>query len=537
MNSGQRNHFGNEKKPARFEGPAQYSSRLSTMRLNIAAIAKAGIPQEVTLSNFETFRAHPWRTHALILAALFLVYRPAIVSHYAFIDSYDLLASGMQRQMHGILEMIVQGGRPLYAVYAREAYERADGIGDLSYLRAFGVAGIGVLACVFYRALAKTLLPHLVAVAGALLICLTPSFQVYGAWDACSPFPWAAVLAGLAFQLCDKGGPARMAGSALLLACSIMIYQPAAMAFWDFAAIAWLLRPALPAPRRVLAAGGVMGAALICDFAVVKLIPGLLFGHGPAFARTALAHDLHGKFVWFLREPMSDAINVFSLKPSLGHTVLFGALMLIGFCLYFGRRAPVRLFLAACLIPATYVPNLMVAENWASYRTQDALAGLFVLFAVIAALGWVGLLRLKRGVPLLCVVSVAGAAWLATSNINTEFVRPQTMEYRMVQAALLHMAFTPLVHPCFNLAVWSESLAPISRYDEFGALSSAEPWVPAPMAYLILQTHSPSSAALFTQADNVPVSVMPGCTVVNLRALFAKVPRTAKTAKSLDAGY
>ncbi len=490
--------------------------------------------------DFEAYRANPWRIYAAIFAFLTLVYLPVLTAQYAFLDSYEMLASGIQGQLHNILKMMVQGGRPLYAVYAGEAYGHATGIGDLSYMRAFGVAGIGALACLVYCALGETTLPHAVAIAGALLFCLTPSFQVYGAWDACSPFPWAALLAGLAFRLSDRGGVARWLGAAVLLTCSITIYQPAAMVFWDFAAIAWLLRAELPAFNRVVAAGAVMATALLYDFIAIKRAG----RHGHALARATLTHDLHGKVIWFFQEPLFNALNTFALNPTVNvfstafnlhaawavylphanadDAVVLTMILLIGAWLYFGRNVMVRLLLALCLIPASYVPNLLVAENWASYRTIDALAGLFVVFAVIAALGWGRALRLRQAVPILCAGLVASAAWCASSNVTNEFAVPQSTELTMVQSALLHTNFPPGARPCFNMPNWTEAIAPVGRYDEFGALSTSQGWVPSAMAYLILHGRWSPNAALFTVANNVPTSVTPGCTVVDLRAVFSQ---------------
>jgi hypothetical protein len=168
------------------------------------------------------------------------------------------------------------------------------------------------------------------------------------------------------------------------------------------------------------------------------------------------------------------------------------------------------------------VPNLLVAENWASYRTIDALAGLFVVFALIAAQGWSRALRLRRAVPVLCALAVASSAYCASSNVTTEFAVPQSTELMMVQSALLHINFPPGARPCFNMPDWTEAIAPVGRYDEFGALSTGQAWVPSAMAYLILHGRWSPYAALFTVTQKVPTTVTPGCTAVDLRGVFAQ---------------
>ena len=48
----------------------------------------------------------------------------------------------------------------------------------------------------------------------------------------------------------------------------------------------------------------------------------------------------------------------------------------------------IRLALAAILLPLTYLPNLLVAENWSTYRTQVALTSLLWFYTAMALIGW-----------------------------------------------------------------------------------------------------------------------------------------------------
>ena len=430
--------------------------------------------------------------------------------------------------------MLVEGGRPLYALYTKVAFGAARGIGDLGYIRTIGVVGISVVSTLVYRALSQTMLPRSAAIAGALLFCLTPSYQVYAAWAVASPFPWACVLAAAAFWACDgainprlKWG--RLCGAIILLALSITIYQPAAMVFWDFAAIAWLMRAEIPSAKSILVAGVVMFFSLALDYGAIKLAPIICFGSSNGLSRTALVHDFLGKIIWFFKEPLFDSINIFRINPGIEYAVVFAVIIISGFFLFFGqnwRRTSIRIGIALPLIPASYVPNLVVAENWASYRTQVALTGLILIFAIIAFAGWVRFLKARRFVPILCMIAVAGSAMAASRNVTAEFAVPEAIEYHLIENALLRTKFSQNDQICFDLARWQESFAPISRYDEFGTVSSSETWVPASMSWLILTEHHSAHAGIFMDTDRKPpkMVVFPGCKEINLNAILSRDP-------------
>ncbi len=416
-----------------------------------------------------------------------------------------MLAEAMQHKFSGEWGMILQGGRPLYALYLKEVLGAVGGIEDLGYMRAFGVAGIGVVCTLVYRSLSQTELPRWIVIAGALLFGLIPSYQVYAAWAVASFYPWACVLAAVSFSLCDgisdlRSEWLRFCGSLLLLTASMAIYQPAAMVFWDFAAIAWLLRANIPSVRSILASVAVMFSSLTVGYGLVKIVPLVLLGSSNSFPRTVLVKDYFGKVHWFFKEPLVNSLNIFSIQPSAKLALLVIVMMVVGFFLFCRRdlrRTLVYIGIAILLVPASYVPNLVIAENWASYRTQVGLTGLIFIFSIIAFVGWMQFFKACRLIPVLCLIAITGGALAANRNVTAGFAVPQAIEYGLIESALLRTQFNPDDRICFNLPQKAKAFAKIVRYDEFGTLSSMANWVPFQMAWLILKKHHSNYANLF----------------------------------------
>ena len=454
-----------------------------------------------------------------------VIYSSAIIVTYAFLDDYTLLYYAMRHETSGILQFIVQSGRPLFALIFLWVFKAMHSIADLRYVRAVGIVGIAALATAFYRALECTDLPRALIFAVSLLIGLAPSFEVYAAWGTEALNPWSALLGGLAFTTI---GPSRarahpwprMAIAFVMLTGALAIHQPAAMMFWLFAGIAWLTAAEAPDWSDVIRAGAVMGAALTAEYALAKGLPLLLYGHANTFQRTALVTNLPQKAVWFFDQPLRDALNLSLIAPRTWIAWTVAAFIAGGLWLYFpGSRITrlTRTALAAILLPLGYLPNLLVAENWSSYRTQSALSSLVWLYTAIALVGWLRRTRLQRSLPIFAVLAVITSAALATRNVMLEFALPQALEYRMVARALRESRLEGATHFYFVLATWSDSLAPVVRYDEFGCPSSSAPWVPTAMAWLILQARHSSYTDVVSSASTVGHGPAPsGFTVIDL---------------------
>ena len=353
-------------------------------------------------------------------------------------------------------------GRPIKALITMLLLRTATEIKHLRSIRLLGVLGIALLAWCVFQALARAGWSRFQSACVAVIMCTTLPFQVTAAWTQAAPQPLGALAAGLAFLLSERAfeTPRRRskwllaAGASLALLAALAVYQPMAMFFWVFAAVA-LLKPDTT-PRDMLRRFGgycaIGFAGMLAGFAMYELSQTLASGHPP---RTGLVRDVPTKVVWFLSIFLPQALN-FALPspswlllpeaggdlsvhlyrrisnvlhlldlsllpsheqvgPSTSHDLAFspaaGGLSFVhkvldtiiawvvfvciggGLWRYFrGARGqrPWRCAIAVSLLLLSAAPNLMVESHFGDYRTMPAPASLVVLFAYFAFQGYCG---------------------------------------------------------------------------------------------------------------------------------------------------
>ena len=287
-----------------------------------------------------------------------------------------------------------------------------------------------------------------------VIVCTAPAFQVYASWATIAVGPFAAAASALAFFLADRAFEAHpfrrkillAAGAALTQFSAFAIYQPAAMFFWVPAAIV-LLQPKPPPHllKRFGWYGMILLIGMLAGFAAVKLAA-ILYPHEYS-QKSALVRDLSAKAMWFLDKPLPQALTFFWVFPNrflkvwdvdsswklVDGVVASGIFVFIasGLMAYFRREpeyAGRRWAIAVVLLPMTYLPNLAVAQSWASYRTLSSLSSLLVVYAYFACHGHARLLsRLRsraRGNAAMAAAAAA-CALSAAYHVNTFFVTPR----------------------------------------------------------------------------------------------------------------
>ena len=270
--------------------------------------------------------AHPGRgpvSDRLLAAGFFLAvflacFASVLAVDYGFSGDYSRLVD----QPYALVSSIIEG-RPINSLFWWISLQAVTDVEHLRYLRLAGVIGIALLAWRMFQALADSGWGRFPSVCVAVIACTALPFQVYAAWASCAPYPLAALAAGLAFALGERGfeAPCRRsrllsaAGAVLALTAAFAVYQPAAMFFWVFAA-AVLLKPDT-ASRDMLRRFGwycaISFAGMLAEFAVYHLG---LFLVSDYRVRTGLVQDLPAKAVWFLSVYLPNAVNFFTLSPS-----------------------------------------------------------------------------------------------------------------------------------------------------------------------------------------------------------------------------
>jgi hypothetical protein len=468
-----------------------------------------------TATFVEHLRTYP-STLLVMGVTLFAVFLPVVLVPYAFSDDYtDLyMATGWGATPQfgkSIIDASAITGRPFSGLLIQWGLSAAGSIDNLRFVRLLAVLSIVVLAVVLHVALVRSHVKPVPAALAALLVCSLPAFQVYSAWAVLYSSPLGAVLAGAAslFAVSALDAPRalardRLVGAVALLFAGLLIYQPAAMFFWVFFAIALagVVDDFDRSWRVARMHFGVGVAALVLAYLEIKFTV-LVMGSGTTGAgRNHLSHDISGKAGWFFHEPLYLSLNLFDLTPSRLLAVFVALVSAGGILLWLvrhGARPLLYVAIGLVLIPLTYLPNLVVEESWAAYRTQVAISGLIAIYFFFGAAAlWISFRdwlrpRVSRGQLViaersaigLSALFVAVAVLIAAKNVTTLFAEPHSTEQGLLrsQVAALPPHVSRLV---FVLTDWYGGLSKQVNYDEFGFASSVRQWSVGPAVDLIL---------------------------------------------------
>jgi hypothetical protein len=434
----------------------------------------------------------------MLIVALAVVYAPVLITPYATADDYATAGAISQG---GISEFKLRlaGGRPLDALLNQISFSVATSIDDFTYLRALGVAGIVLLAGFLARALAAAGWGLFESFFVSIIVFTLPTFQVYAAWAVTAFYPFASLAAGVALWQSEKvisGGYThsrwRTVANALiaigLLLTAITVYQPAAMIFWTFAAVS-LFKPGAAFRTvflRFMLYAGICAAALVIGYGIYHLGQSIFGTELLHPLRSRIATDIWGKFLWFIGEPLVNSLNLFLLFPRVWVAVAMAVFLITGLLLYFEGNDLERLgqlAIAMFILPMAYLPNLVVAENWSSYRTVAGLSSVIAVYSFFALHGYLKLRRRFGAVPPaagLLALPVVLASIVAMYNVRTYFVAPLYRERMWINDQLRKADLANARGVYVLPAEWHHSIAPDVRYDEFGIPFSSRPYALKP---------------------------------------------------------
>jgi hypothetical protein len=220
-----------------------------------------------------------------------------------------------------------------------------------------------------------------------------------------------------------------------------------------------------------------MFAALIAS----KVLPVQLYGH--TLPRSAFSYDIPVKLKWFFTEYLKNVICNFDLGAKTVSVII--SAIIIGFGLKKIKAAGNdKFYLMFVLLLIAALPNLIVSESMAAYRTLIAgalitsSAFILGLFEISKKLKW------KNAFYALLVIA---AASLAISHLINGYSVPARKEF-----ALLDQAITQQVPKEFRGALYYRltgeylpKVATLRKYDDFGGLGLSMSWTFAGMAHFI----------------------------------------------------
>jgi hypothetical protein len=480
----------------------------------------------------------------LFWGSLTAIYSIVLLVPYAYLDDYYWLDEAT-RQPAWIIHRLTVQGRPLNGILLYWFFACAKTIRNLAWIRWLTLTGLAAMAFMFYRAMRRVGWPIVPAFLTALLACTLPACQVYAFWATSVPIPLGGVCAILAAILVGKNlnaprvSPLAYALPATLMLMAATIYQPIAMVYFPVAALD-LLRPRTrDYLRRGVVFVVVAAVGLFVDWILFKsaavLHPDWVRGARAGFTREPLY-----KVYWFLTEPMVDSLNLIKLWPSETLAIAMAILLPLGLWLYFPDRPSQRLgrlFVAAALLPLSYLPNLLAEENWSSYRTQIGLSWLVLVLTVLALTGiWRTICRAtrssifwRRQVPIAALAAATVfCSCQAAFDVARLMVWPQSVELSILKSRVTDWRAPTTTHIIFLTPDWLNTMSRFSRYDEIGRSSTQGLWVPYAAVSLLRKQMQPPLPDIppenFLIQVNVvgkwPKPIPPGTVLIDMRDLI-----------------
>lgn len=419
----------------------------------------------------------------LLIAIVFLIaYSPAYLTHYAYTDDWTNLYWANFDKL-SILNWDTLSGRPVYGIIQYSASFLVESVERLALLRSVAIVLLIFTGYYIYSLCQKDALLENQAqrITFALLLCLLPSFQVYVAWASCFPYVAAILLAGASYRLSIKPEIACRLLAFCLLTIAFCLYQPAAMTFTFFAALDLCFSERKIDRKRALISLIVLGAGMFAALIASKVLPVQLYGH--TLPRSAFSYDIPVKLKWFFTEYLKNVICNFDLGAKTVSVII--SAIVIGFGLKKIKAAGNdKFYLMFVLLLIAALPNLIVSESMAAYRTLIAgalitsSAFILGLFEISKKLKW------KNAFYALLVIA---AASLAISHLINGYSVPARKEF-----ALLDQAITQQVPKEFRGALYYRltgeylpKVATLRKYDDFGGLGLSMSWTFAGMAHFI----------------------------------------------------
>ncbi|MES2658198.1 MAG: hypothetical protein V4689_06245 [Verrucomicrobiota bacterium] len=439
--------------------------------------------------------------YLILVATILLTYSNVFTTSYGFTDDYSFLHSTTSGN-NDLTHLLITVGRPTQAGIIEVFFSMFSTVESLKHVRLLGILGTGLFACCLYRHIFRLTGKKGFATCAAFAICALPAFQVYVSWAQYFSMPYACIAAFFAYQAANRallgtGALPRISFamvSLVLLLLSLTVH-PVAGFFYVFFLATELLHTdedLKPAARRILLIMSIFMAGLVCSYILLKL--GKHWFPASDTNRDGLTKDLIGKAKWFFKQPLYDALSgpFIPARKLVAAPVL--AIIAFGMTVASGWKGLTlvrKAVIAAAFVPFVYLPNLMVTENWSSYRTQAVLSALvlyYLLFSINAIASserWKSR-SLETAALSACAAICVFFGWKAASNTHRYFTVPQAKEHQYVSTRL--STYDPSKHTGIHYIMSSrwDTLAPFAYYDEFGLPSGCQAWVPKPFVLSVL---------------------------------------------------
>lgn len=440
---------------------------------------------------------------SFLLLVVLVIFYPVFYTEYAYTDEVTLLTN--YRQGNGFTSFTAQG-RGIMEFFISTSYRAINTIREISYIRAFAL--FMWLACVpiWYVTVKR------IAVKGpgyeylpfftCLYLVTSLPFSITVQWTSCMQLSianTAALLSGAIWynSTRDKekfwsipGGAALASVVAGLIA--MFSYQSAFGCFL----VPFLLHyiSAYTTRKDVVLIKGLAFYILMYAVYFVTFRLSLIIFHVPGDARTGVSLNPE-KILWFFWQPLKRAfwfnlvLSNDNVLARVMYFVLFAGWIALAF-IRFGikdRLQAVKYIAAAILVfMASYLPGLVVKENYSSNRTLLAIDMCVWVVCAEMILYVVKKATARKAIGYGIAIFLVICGWY---NFNKQFLMPIREEYNDVKNYVFQHYNSNITTVYFiqpGEDAFEKKYHLQTSMDEFGVPSTFFNWVPEPFIRLLV---------------------------------------------------
>lgn len=442
---------------------------------------------------------HDSRVYYLLIPLLFVpVYFQVFFSDYAYLDEIHQL---WHNDDNSNFLMFHTEGRSLTGLLFRKLFSSISSIKQLKYLRIFSFSGWMLTTFAwgyFFRKWLSSLKLHqelwglsIVYFACCISVC------VYIGWASCMEvflaIAFGLLSANILFTNLHLGSEIHLPlkvimGSLFFGVVSLFIYQPSFGIFL----VPFFLRYV---GRKKARPDSIFMIGLISYF-VIYIIYYFCFTfslrsyHIEASTRTEINFNILKKISFFFSGPFPQgfSINLLFYAASIFSQVFYVLVFLIWLVITFKRNGPNgftgKIFFVAFilfLLALVYLPSMMAAENFPSYRTLFAF-NLAVFLMVSESL--FSLAKREKVRKLFLLLAITWVLVTGFYTFNLQFINPLKKEYSVLRNFFRENYKSSVTKIYFIRAdkfLFSRQFHTKVYRDELGAPSTYRDWVPEPI--------------------------------------------------------
>lgn len=428
---------------------------------------------------------------AIVFGLALIVYHQIFYAQYVFSDSSLLMETH-----ENIIYDVSKNGRYLQGVFFKLIYS-PQSLDVLIWGRVFSLFS-WLFAIICYVGVYKKIKVRLVdedylfLFLSSMLILFNLSTGIYIGWVACFQVGIAFILSlfsGFFFLISfqNKGLIAKygvMALSFVLMFLSLSTYQISATAFLIPLYFFWRIKEDKNVVCSSLVAFFVFLAGYFALFKFISFSLGM-----QSSGRGQLVSDILGKVIFFLGEPLSNSLKwvwfPFQMENVKWITISILGLLLVIIPLITKvalKRVFGRVLVLAIFLILSYLPQLLISENWASYRsTGMLLCASAILFSDVLILNPFFNSKIKLVIVILVSSIIVFKSYL---NFNQHFIDPNIFEFKRLVSEIKTKKITENDDVLILKSNWSffrNKFGYGSVYDEYSIPSTFIKWSTIPI--------------------------------------------------------